>query len=61
MPHPLHRDAVHEMGGGAREMVLDMVLRFWCRNGGSRIHKLTSFTLGHPTRKRGIPFNRVTK
>jgi hypothetical protein len=27
------------MEGGAREMVLDMVLRFWCRNGGGGIYK----------------------
>jgi hypothetical protein len=26
------RDAVDEMGGGAREMVLNMALRFRCRN-----------------------------
>jgi hypothetical protein len=30
-------DAIDEMGGIAREMVLDMVLRFWCRNDSGRI------------------------
>ena len=30
-------DAIDEMGGIAREMVLDMVLRFWCRNYSGRI------------------------
>ena len=35
------------MGRGAREMVLDVVNKFRCRNSGSGIYKLTSFTLTH--------------
>jgi hypothetical protein len=42
------------MGGGAREMVLDMVLRFWCQNGGGRIYKITGSVFGNPARKRAI-------
>jgi hypothetical protein len=41
---------VDEMGGGAREMVL----RFWCRNGGGRIYKITGFAFGNQARKRAI-------
>jgi hypothetical protein len=53
---------IDEIGGDAHEMVLftvlNMVLRFWCQNGGSsRICKLTGFTSGHPTRKRAILTN----
>jgi hypothetical protein len=36
------------MGGGAREMVLDMVLRF------GRIYKITGFAFGNPARKCAI-------
>lgn len=36
-------DAVYEMGGVVREMVLDMILRYWCQNNGSRIYNITGF------------------
>ena len=39
------------MGGGAREMVLDGVGGFGCRNCGGGIYELTSFTLAYPTWK----------
>ena len=42
------------MGRGAREMVLDMVNKFRCRNSGRGIHKLTSFTRAHSTRERTL-------
>jgi hypothetical protein len=48
------RDAVDKMGGGAHEMVLDIVIRFWCRNDGGRIYKITGFAFGNPARKRAI-------
>ena len=35
------------MGRGAREMVLDVVNKFRCRNSGRGIYKLASFTLAH--------------
>ncbi len=38
------------MGGSAREVVLDIVSGFRCRNDSGRIYKLTSFTLGYSTR-----------
>ena len=44
-------DVVDEMGGGAREMVFDIILRFRCQNGGGRIYEVTSSTLTHTTRK----------
>jgi hypothetical protein len=40
--------------GGAREMVLDMVLGFWCQNGISRSYKNTGFAFGNLARKRAI-------
>jgi hypothetical protein len=40
------------MGGGAREMVLNLVLRFWCRNGGGRIYKITGFAFGNNNLKK---------
>ena len=52
-------DAVDEMGGGAREMVLDMILRFRCQNSGGRIYEVTSFTLTHTTRKRAVMWRRI--
>ena len=42
---------VDEMGRGARELVLNVVNKFWCRNSGKGIYKLTSFTLAHSTRE----------
>ena len=42
---------VDEMGRGAREMVLDVVNKFRCRNSGRGIYKLASFTLAHSTRE----------
>ncbi len=42
---------VNEMGGSAREIVLDIVSEFGCRNDSEGIYKLTSFTLGYSTRK----------
>ena len=42
---------VDEMGRGAREMVLDVVSKFRCRNSGREIYKLASFTLAHSTRE----------
>ena len=42
---------VNEMGGSAREIVLDIVSEFGCRNDSGGIYKLTSFTLGYSTRK----------
>ena len=42
---------VDEMGRSAREMVLDVVNKFRCRNSGRRIYKLASFTLAHSTRE----------
>jgi hypothetical protein len=38
------RDAVDEMGGGAREMVPDVIFRFRCPNNSGRIYKITGFT-----------------
>jgi hypothetical protein len=57
MPHLLHEMQYIGDGrrSGAREMVLDMLLRF----GGSGIYKLTGFVLGHPTRKRTILRRRI--
>ena len=40
--------------GGAREMVLDMVFRFCCPNGGGRIYKNTGFAFDNLARKRAI-------
>jgi hypothetical protein len=40
--------------GGAREMVLDMVFRFCCRNGGGRIYKIIGFAFDNLARKRAI-------
>ncbi len=40
------------MGGSAREIVLDIVSEFGCRNDSGGIYKLTSFTLGYSTGKR---------
>jgi hypothetical protein len=39
-----------------REMVLDMGLRFWFRNGGAwyRIYKITGFAFDNLARKRAI-------
>ncbi len=37
------------MGGSAREVVLDIVSGFGCRNDSGGIYKLTSFTLGYST------------
>jgi hypothetical protein len=55
MPHLLHvMQSTDEIGGGAREMVLDMVLRFRCRNGGGRIYEITGFAFGNPARKCAI-------
>ena len=45
------RYTIDEMGRGAREMVLDVVNKFRCRNSGRGIYKLTSFTLAHSTRE----------
>ncbi len=42
---------VNEMGGSAREIVLDIASEFGCRNDSGGIYKLTSFTLGYSTRK----------
>ncbi len=42
--------AVNEMGGSAREVVLDIVSGFGCRNDSGGIYKLTSFTLDYSTR-----------
>ena len=44
----------YEMQRGAREMVLDMVLRFWCRNGGGIFYKTTGIAFGNLARKRPI-------
>ena len=41
---------IYEMGGGAREILLDIVTEFRCRNDSGGIYKLTNFTLGYPTR-----------
>ena len=40
-------NTVIEMGGSAREIVLDIVSEFGCRNDSGGIYKLTSFTLGY--------------
>jgi hypothetical protein len=45
------RDAVDEMGGGAREMVLDVKFRFRCRNNIGGIYKITGFTFRRQARK----------
>ncbi len=42
---------VIEMGGSAREIVLDIVSEFGCRKDSGGIYKLTSFTLGTPQEK----------
>ncbi len=42
---------VNEMGGSAREIVLDIVNEFGCRNDSGGIYKLTRFTLGYSTGK----------
>ena len=42
---------VNEIGGSAREIVLDIVSEFGCRNDSGGIYKLTSFTLGYSTSK----------
>ncbi len=42
---------VNQMGGSAREIVLDIVSEFGCRNDNGGIYKLTSFTLGYSTGK----------
>ncbi len=39
------------MGGSAREIVLDIVSEFGCRNDSLGIYKLTSFTLDYSTGK----------
>ena len=44
-------DAVDEMGGGTREMVLDVTFRFRCRNSGGRIYNITGFTFRRQARK----------
>ena len=52
-------DAVGEMGGGAPEIVFDMVLRFWGRNDGSRVYNITCFAFTNPARKRVIMWRRI--
>ena len=50
------------MGEGAREIVLDKVLRcVWCRNGGGRIYKITGFAFGNLVLKLGsfVPMARI--
>jgi hypothetical protein len=42
------------MGGVARKMVLDMVLRFWYKNGGGTIYKITGLYLA--TQQGNEPF-----
>ncbi len=42
---------VNEIGGSAREIVLDIVSEFGCRNDNGGIYKLTSFTLSHSAGK----------
>ena len=42
---------VNEMGGSAREIVLDIVSEFGCQNDSGGIYKLTSVTLGYSTYK----------
>jgi hypothetical protein len=32
--------------GGAREIVFDMALRFWCQNGVGRVYNITGFAFG---------------
>ena len=39
------------MGGGAREVVLDILSEFGCRNDSGEIYKVTSFTQATPQGK----------
>ena len=51
-------DAIDEMGGGARKLVLNLIIGFRCPNGGGRVYVITSFTIASLTRKRSVPMER---
>ena len=47
-------DAIDEMEGGARKLVLNLIIGFRCRNGGGRVYVIASFTIASFTRKRTL-------
>jgi hypothetical protein len=49
-------DAVAEMGGGACEMVFNIVLRFWCRTGGSRSYEMIGTAFHWGTQQGNVSF-----